>query len=69
MVLECSSVGTPGLPPTYLEIEADNAGSMATARAVGYRPTGGEPVVVDEGRRRLVLHRWERGADRSPAAC
>ncbi|WP_431728843.1 GNAT family N-acetyltransferase [Verrucosispora sp. TAA-831] len=68
-LLSAYAEATPGLPPTYLEIEADNAGSMATARAVGYRPTGGEPVVVDEGRRRLVLHRWERGADRSPAAC
>ncbi|MER5453861.1 GNAT family N-acetyltransferase [Micromonospora sp. NPDC002389] len=56
----------PGLPTTHLEIEADNAASMATARAVGYRPTGGEPVVVDEGRRRLVLHRWERGAPGMP---
>ncbi|QKW12542.1 GNAT family N-acetyltransferase [Verrucosispora sp. NA02020] len=56
----------PGLPTTYLEIEADNTGSMATARAVGYRPTGDEPVVVDEGRRRLVLHRWERGGSVTP---
>ncbi|MGW0503749.1 GNAT family N-acetyltransferase [Micromonospora sp. NPDC003241] len=56
----------PGLPTTYLEIEADNAASTATARAVGYRPTGGEPVVVDEGRRRLVLHRWERGSPGTP---
>ncbi|WP_223884455.1 GNAT family N-acetyltransferase [Micromonospora craniellae] len=56
----------PGLPSTYLEIEADNAGSIATARAIGYRPAGGEPVVVHEGRRRLVLHRWERGGAVTP---
>nr|WP_230416872.1 GNAT family N-acetyltransferase [Micromonospora tarapacensis] len=47
-----------GLPAVYLEIEADNAGSTAVARSAGFRPTGGEPVFVEDKGRRYALHRW-----------
>jgi RimJ/RimL family protein N-acetyltransferase len=51
-----------GLPTVYLEIEPDNAGSMAVARSGGYRPTDAEPVVVEDKGRRYALHRWSHTA-------
>ncbi|WP_204037230.1 GNAT family N-acetyltransferase [Micromonospora qiuiae] len=47
-----------GLPTVYLEIEADNAGSMAVARAAGYRQTPDESVFVEDKGRRYALRRW-----------
>ncbi|MCZ7420650.1 MULTISPECIES: GNAT family N-acetyltransferase [unclassified Micromonospora] len=47
-----------GLSTVYLEIEPDNTGSVAVARSGGYRPTGDEPVFVEDKGRRYALHRW-----------
>ncbi|MEV4709737.1 GNAT family protein [Micromonospora sp. NPDC049374] len=56
-----------GLPTVYLEIEPDNAGSMAVARSGGYRPTGDEPVFVEDKGRRYALHRWSHTEPAPPA--
>ncbi|GIJ80785.1 Protein N-acetyltransferase, RimJ/RimL family [Micromonospora phaseoli] len=56
-----------GLPTAYLEIEADNAGSTAVARSAGYRPTGGEPVFVEDKGRRYALYRWSHSEPPPPA--
>ncbi|MDG4792899.1 GNAT family N-acetyltransferase [Micromonospora sp. WMMD1082] len=56
-----------GLPTVYLDIEADNAGSAAVARSVGYRPAGGEPAFVEDKGRRYALHRWTHTEPSPPA--
>ncbi|MFV2102866.1 GNAT family N-acetyltransferase [Micromonospora sp. LOL_024] len=53
-------------PTVHLEIEADNAGSTAVARSAGYRPTGGDPVFVEDKGRRYALYRWSH--NEPPAA-
>jgi RimJ/RimL family protein N-acetyltransferase len=47
-----------GLQRTYLQIESDNGGSAAVARAAGFRPTNEEPESVEDKGRRYALHRW-----------
>ncbi|MBQ1051776.1 GNAT family N-acetyltransferase [Micromonospora sp. C51] len=56
-----------GLPTVYLEIEADNIASVAVARSGGYRPTGDEPVFVEDKGRRYPLHRWAHTDPEPPA--
>ncbi|MCA2217667.1 GNAT family N-acetyltransferase [Jidongwangia harbinensis] len=47
-----------GLQRTYLEIEADNVGSMSVALAAGFRPTDEEPEFVKDKGRSYAIHRW-----------
>ncbi|MEV6635916.1 GNAT family N-acetyltransferase [Actinoplanes sp. NPDC051470] len=47
-----------GLQRTYLEIEADNVGSISVARSAGFRPTNEEPEFVEDKERRYAIHRW-----------
>ncbi|MGC5055028.1 GNAT family N-acetyltransferase [Micromonospora sp. DT48] len=57
-----------GLSTVYLEIEPDNVGSVGVARSGGFRPTGGEPVFVEDKGRRYALHRWAHADPAPPAA-
>ncbi|SCL28885.1 Protein N-acetyltransferase, RimJ/RimL family [Micromonospora nigra] len=54
------------LPTVCLQIEADNAGSLAVARATGYQPVDSAPEYVEDKGRRYALHRWEHRAPTSP---
>jgi RimJ/RimL family protein N-acetyltransferase len=47
-----------GWQRTYLEIEADNVGSISVARAAGFRPVNEEPQFVEDKGRSYALHRW-----------
>ncbi|WP_204985349.1 GNAT family N-acetyltransferase [Micromonospora globbae] len=46
------------LPGVFLEIEADNVGSVSVARATGFRPLDEEPEVVEDKGRRYTLRLW-----------
>lgn len=50
------------LPRLLLEIEADNAPSIAVARALDFRPTNEEPEQVAGKGRAVVLHAWTHDA-------
>lgn len=54
---------TLSIPRVYLEIEADNTGSVAVAEAVGFRPMDVAPATVTDKGRRYRLHRWVHGPD------
>ncbi|MEW2385430.1 GNAT family N-acetyltransferase [Micromonospora sp. NPDC047707] len=47
-----------GLPAVFLQIEADNVGSVAVARATGFRLLEESPEMVEDKGRRYALHRW-----------
>lgn len=47
-----------GLPRAYLEIEADNAGSVSVARGAGFLTVDDAPEFVEDKGRRYALHRW-----------
>lgn len=47
-----------GTPSTYLEIEADNAASIAVARRAGFRPTDAAPESVEDKGRSYALFCW-----------
>jgi RimJ/RimL family protein N-acetyltransferase len=55
------------LPCLRLEIEADNAPSVAVARSLGFRLTDEEPKTVTEKGRTYLLHTWAHHAVRAPA--
>ncbi len=46
------------LPVVFLQIEADNVGSVAVALATGFRQQDEEPEVVQDKGRRYALHLW-----------
>ena len=50
---------TVGVSRLLLEIEDNNAASVAVARAAGYRLTDAPPVPSEEKGRSLVLRTWE----------
>ena len=50
------------LPRVLLEIEGDNAPSIAVARALGFHPTNDEPEQVQEKGRAFSLHAWAHDA-------
>ncbi|WP_406206170.1 GNAT family N-acetyltransferase [Kitasatospora sp. NBC_01560] len=60
--------GVLELPRLLLEIEADNAPSIAVARALGFQLTGGEPaqVLVRGNERTLSWHPWAHDAPARP---
>jgi RimJ/RimL family protein N-acetyltransferase len=51
-----------GLPRVLLEIEADNAPSIAVARALNFHPTNDAPERVVDKARTIVLHVWAHNA-------
>jgi RimJ/RimL family protein N-acetyltransferase len=54
--------GAAGLPRVLLEIEPDNAPSIAVARAAGFHLTGLPPAVAEQKGRRLTLLTWAHDA-------
>jgi RimJ/RimL family protein N-acetyltransferase len=54
--------GAAGLPRVLLEIEPDNAPSIAVAQEAGYHPTGLPPAVAEQKGRRLTLLTWAHEA-------
>ncbi|MEU4832119.1 GNAT family N-acetyltransferase [Streptosporangium sp. NPDC023615] len=50
---------TVGVDRLLLEIEDDNAASVAVARAAGYRLTDAPPVSLEEKGRPITLRTWE----------
>ncbi|WDZ84917.1 GNAT family N-acetyltransferase [Micromonospora cathayae] len=54
---------TLAMPEVYLDIEADNAGSVAVARSAGFRPADLAPQEVEDKGRRYLLHRWVHQAE------
>ncbi|MFD5082086.1 GNAT family N-acetyltransferase [Kitasatospora sp. NPDC058406] len=50
------------LPRLLLEIESDNAPSIAVARALDFRPTGDDPERVQGNGRTYSWHTWAHGA-------
>jgi RimJ/RimL family protein N-acetyltransferase len=47
-----------GMRQVRAEIEPDNHVSIAVAERLGYRPSGEEPVRVNDGRRSFTLSTW-----------
>jgi RimJ/RimL family protein N-acetyltransferase len=56
------ALGTLSRPEVLLEIEPDNAASIAVARAAGFHVSGAEPVAVEDKGRRYTLISWVRAA-------
>lgn len=61
-VMTAYAHGAAGLPRVLLEIEPDNAASIAVARAAGFRPTGLPAAVAEQKGRRLTLLTWAHDA-------
>jgi RimJ/RimL family protein N-acetyltransferase len=58
--LMCRHAATLGIHKVWLEIEPDNAASIAVALRCGFAPADQEPEAVEDKGRTYVLEKWNR---------